>query len=50
MTDDLSQCWNCIYHYTYNSKDMCKQVGDDFTYNGKLKIVHTIQALQRQQQ
>ena len=37
MTDDLSQCKNCIYHYTYNGKDMCKQVGDDFYLQWKVE-------------
>ena len=37
MTDDLSQCGNCIYHYTYNGRDMCKQVGDDFYLQWKVE-------------
>ena len=37
MTDNLSQCTNCIYHYTYNGKDMCKQVGDDFYLQWKVE-------------
>lgn len=36
-TNDLSQCKNCIYHYTYNGKDMCKQVGDDFYLQWKVE-------------
>lgn len=36
-TTDLSQCKNCIYHYTYNGKDMCKQVGDDFYLQWKVE-------------
>ena len=37
MTDDLSQCGNCIYHYTYKGRDMCKQVGDDFYLQWKVE-------------
>lgn len=37
MTDDLSQCTNCIYYYTYNGKAMCKQVGDDFYLQWKVE-------------
>lgn len=37
MTNDLSQCGNCIYHYTYNGQDMCKQVGDDFYLQWKVE-------------
>lgn len=37
MTNDLSQCGNCIYHYTYNGRDMCKQVGDDFYLQWKVE-------------
>ena len=40
MTDDLSQCGNCIYHYTYNGRDMCKQVGDDFYLQWKVENCH----------
>ena len=36
-TNDLSQCKNCIYHYTYNGKDMCKQVGEDFYLQWKVE-------------
>ena len=36
-TNDLSQCKNCIYHYTYNGDDMCKQVGDDFYLQWKVE-------------
>lgn len=44
MTNDLSQCGNCIYHYTYNGRDMCKQVGDDFYLQWKVENCpyHTI--------
>lgn len=37
ITNDISQCKNCIYHYTYNGKDMCKQVGDDFYLQWKVE-------------
>ena len=37
MTNALSQCGNCIYHYTYNGRDMCKQVGDDFYLQWKVE-------------
>ena len=37
MTNDLSQCGNCIYHYTYNGQNMCKQVGDDFYLQWKVE-------------
>lgn len=36
-TNDLSQCKNCIYHYTYNGKDMCKPVVDDFYLQWKIE-------------
>lgn len=37
MTNDLSQCANCVYHYTYSGMNMCKQVGDDFYLQFKVE-------------